>query len=77
MPCPTGWPGFALRALGRRRRRRQPSGLAPRNEGLDADGVVAQHGTLARRAGNGTHPSGGHGTRRWFAQHINVPELLP
>lgn len=22
-------------------------------------------------------PSGGHGTRRWFAQHIDVPELLP
>jgi len=55
VPCPTGWPGFALRALGHRRRRRQPSGLAPRNEGLDADGVVAQHGT--RPAGPATAPT--------------------
>ena len=77
MSCPTGWPGFALRALGHRRRRRQPSGLAPRNEGLDTDGVVAQHGT--RTEGPATAPTRRVVTapRPLGAQHIDVPELLP
>ena len=37
----------------------QPSGLAPRNEGLDTSGVGGANTAPRRQAGHGTHPLGG------------------